>query len=158
MNTPNELRPGEKIFSILLVLFSGFLFFESYKISQFKSLVTSGAMPMFASTLMFVSSIFILINTFSKNKTLKQNSFQVIKYLFPLRFILFVLLIFLYTFVIQYLGFLLASGIFLFISVWSLWEKGPLPAILISLSSIAIIYLLFRIVFKVILPIGTFFQ
>jgi hypothetical protein len=158
MNTPNELRPGEKIFSILLVLFSGFLFFESYKISQFKSLVTSGAMPMFASTLMFVSSIFILINTFSKNKTLKQNSFQVIKYLFPLRFILFVLLIFLYTFVIQYLGFLLASGIFLFISVWSLWEKGPLPAILISLSSIATIYLLFRIVFKVILPIGTFFQ
>ena len=158
MNTPNELRPGEKIFSILLVLFSGFLFFESYKISQFKNLVTSGAMPMFASTLMFVSSIFILINTFSKNKTLKQNSFQVIKYLFPLRFILFVLLIFLYTFVIQYLGFLLASGIFLFISVWSLWEKGPLPAILISLSSIATIYLLFRIVFKVILPIGTFFQ
>lgn len=158
MNTPNELRPGEKIFSILLVLFSGFLFFESYKISQFKSLVTSGAMPMFASTLMFVSSIFILINTFSKNKTLKQNSFQVIKYLFPLRFILFVLLIFLYTFVIQYLGFLLASGIFLFISVWSLWEKGSLPAILISLSSIATIYLLFRIVFKVILPIGTFFQ
>ena len=158
MNTPNELRPGEKIFSILLVLFSGFLFFESYKISQFKSLVTSGAMPMFASTLMFVSSIFILINTFSKNKTLKQNSFQVIKYLFPLRFILFVLLIFLYTFVIQYLGFLLASGIFLFISVWSLWEKGALPAILISLSSIASIYLLFRIVFKVILPIGTFFQ
>ena len=158
MNTPNELRPGEKIFSILLVLFSGFLFFESYKISQFKSLVTSGAMPMFASTLMFVSSIFILINTFSKNKTLKQNSFQVIKYLFPLRFILFVLLIFLYTFVIQYLGFLLASGIFLFITVWSLCEKGPLPAILISLSSIATIYLLFRIVFKVILPIGTFFQ
>ena len=158
MNTPNELRPGEKIFSILLVLFSGFLFFESYKISQFKSLVTSGAMPMFASTLMFASSIFILINTFSKNKTLKQNSFQVIKYLFPLRFILFVLLIFLYTFVIQYLGFLLASGIFLFISVWSLWEKGALPAILISLSSIASIYLLFRIVFKVILPIGTFFQ
>lgn len=158
MNTPNELRPGEKIFSILLVLFSGFLFFESYKISQFKSLVTSGAMPMFASTLMFVSSIFILINTFSKDKTLKQNSFQVIKYLFPLRFILFVLLVFLYTFVIQYLGFLLASGIFLFISVWSLWEKGALPAILISLSSIASIYLLFRIVFKVILPIGTFFQ
>jgi len=158
MNTPNELRPGEKIFSILLVLFSGFLFFESYKISQFKSLVTSGAMPMFASTLMFISSIFIFLKTLKKDPKTNFNLVNVIQYLLPKQLIFFSALILVYVLAIPYFGFTLCSGFFLIISISTLWNKGVLWSLTISIFSVTLIYFLFRIIFQVILPSGSFWS
>ena len=40
MNKSKKLRPGEKVFSFILIIFSAILFFESYKISGFSGLTT----------------------------------------------------------------------------------------------------------------------
>ena len=158
MNKSKNLRPGEKVFSVILIIFSAILFFESYKISGFSGLTTSGAMPMFASTLMLISSIFIFLETLKKDSKNKFNLLKVTQYLLPKQLIFFVSLVLIYVLAIPYFGFTLSSGTFLIISILNLWNKGILWSLGVSVFSIAVIYFLFRIVFQVILPLGSYWS
>ena len=158
MNKSKKLRPGEKVFSVILIIFSAILFFESYKISGFSGLTTSGAMPMFASTLMFISSIFIFLETLKKDSKNKFNLLKVTQYLLPKQLIFFVSLVLIYVLAIPYFGFTLSSGTFLIISILNLWNKGFVWSLGVSALSIAVIYFLFRIIFQVILPLGSFWS
>ena len=158
MNKSKKLRPGEKVFSFILIIFSLILFFESYKISGFSGLTTSGAMPMFASTLMLIASIFIFRETLKKDPKNKFNLLKVTQYLLPKQLIFFVSLVLIYVLAIPYFGFTLSSGTFLIISILNLWNKGILWSLGVSVFSIAVIYFLFRIVFQVILPLGSYWS
>jgi len=158
MNKSKKLRPGEKVFSVILIIFSAILFFESFKISGFSGLTTSGAMPMFASTLMFIASIFIFLETLKKDPKNKFNLLKVTQYLLPKQLIFFVSLVLIYVLAIPYFGFTLSSGTFLIISILNLWNKGILWSLGVSVFSIAVIYFLFRIVFQVILPLGSYWS
>lgn len=156
MNSRNDLRPGEQTFALALLLLSGFVFSEAYSISGFKGLTTGGVMPMLAAGVMVASSLTILVRTLSRSTSAEAQT--VINYLFPLRTILFASLVALYAITIPYTGFMLASGIFLFIAIWGLWRKGPLWSLAISIVSMAMIYLLFRMVFQVVLPMGSLWR
>lgn len=156
MNTNDHLRPGERAFALALVLLSGFVFSEAYSISGFKGLTTGGVMPMLASGVMVVSSLTILAGTFSRSTSAEAQT--IIDYLLPLRVVLFAALVALYAAAIPYAGFMLASGGFLFVAIWGLWRKGPLWSLAISTVSMAAIYLLFRIVFQVVLPMGSLWR
>ena len=158
MNKSKKLRPGEKVFSVILIIFSAILFFESYKISGFSGLTTSGAMPMFASTLMLIASIFIFLETLKKDPKNKFNLLKVTQYLLPKQLIFFVSLVLIYVLAIPYFGFTLSSGTFLIISILNLWNKGIVWSLGVSVFSIAVIYFLFRIVFQVILPLGSYWS
>ncbi len=158
MNKSKKLRPGEKVFSFILIIFSAILFFESYKISGFSGLTTSGAMPMFASTLMLIASIFIFLETLKKDPKNKFNLLKVTQYLLPKQLIFFVSVVLIYVLAIPYFGFTLSSGTFLIISILSLWKKGIVWSLGVSIFSITIIYFLFRIIFQVILPLGSFWS
>ena len=158
MNKSKKLRPGEKVFSVILIIFSAILFFESFKISGFSGLTTSGAMPMFASTLMFIASIFIFLETLKKDPKNKFNLLKVTQYLLPKQLIFFVSLVLIYVLAIPYFGFTLSSGTFLIISILNLWDKGFVWSLGVSALSIAVIYFLFRIVFQVILPLGSYWS
>jgi hypothetical protein len=59
-----------------------------------------------------------------------------------------------YTIALDALGFVAASFLFLVVSILYLQRSGVIRAILISAGSIAIIYLLFRVIFTVVLPRG----
>lgn len=156
MNSRNDLRPGERAFALALLLLSGFVFSEAYSISGFKGLTTGGVMPMLAAGVMVASSLTTLVGTLSRSTSPEAQT--IINYLFPLRAILFASLVALYATTIPYAGFMLASGIFLFIAIWGLWRKGPLWSLAISIASMAVIYLLFRMVFQVVLPIGSLWR
>ena len=158
MNKSKKLRPGEKVFSFILIIFSVILFFESYKISGFSGLTTSGAMPMFASTIMLIASIFIFRETLKKDSKNKFNLLKVTQYLLPKQLIFFVSLVLIYVLAIPYFGFTLSSGTFLIISILNLWNKGFVWSLGVSALSIAVIYFLFRIVFQVILPSGSYWS
>lgn len=156
---PNDtLRPGERLFALLLVIFAGYAFWESYGISGFSGLTTGGVMPLLASGTMVLTGVVILSDTFRKPRNPEIGITGLIEYLFPLRVVLFTLLVAIYVAVIPSIGFLAASGGLLFVTIWALWRKGPLPALLISLLSIAAIYVLFRVVFQVVLPIGSLWR
>ncbi len=157
MQTSEQLRPGERSFALLLVLAAGFVFSEAYAISGFRGLTTGGVMPMLAAGVMLVSSLFILADTLRKPRN-ASGLRALLVYLLPLRVMLFTGLVAIYAALIPGLGFLAASGVFLFVAIWALWRKGPLKAAALSGFSILAIYLLFRVVFQVVLPLGSLWQ
>lgn len=73
----------------------------------------------------------------------------------PQRVIVVTVLLALYVTAMPTLGFLLCSGLFLFISISYLWKKPLWLSLCVSLASLFIIHILFRRVFQVILPEGT---
>lgn len=158
MKTPDTLRPGERLFALLLVIFAAYAFWESYEISGFKGLTTGGVMPMLASGVMVLTGLVILVEALRNLPAAEGGAKGLVAYLFPIRVVLFTLLVALYVAVIPSFGFLPASGALIFVAVWALWRKGPFWSLAISLFSIAVIYLLFRVVFKVVLPMGSLWQ
>ncbi|SHH31443.1 tripartite tricarboxylate transporter TctB family protein [Marivita hallyeonensis] len=158
MKTPDTLRPGERLFALLLVLFAGYAFWESYRISGLDGLTTGGVLPMLASAVMLVTGLVILSETLRKPRADDSGISGLVAYLLPLRVVLFTALVAVYVAVIPVLGFLPASGGLLFIAIWALWRKGPLRSMAISLLSVGVIYLLFRVVFQVVLPMGSLWQ
>jgi hypothetical protein len=158
MKTPDTLRPGERLFALLLVVFAAYAFWESYEISGFTGLTTAGVMPMLASGVMVLTGLVILVEALRSPPAADSSTKGLVTYLFPLRVVLFTLLVALYVAVMPGVGFLPASGALIFIAVWALWRKGPFWSLAISLFSIAVIYLLFRVVFKVMLPMGSLWQ
>ncbi|MEM8686921.1 MAG: tripartite tricarboxylate transporter TctB family protein [Pseudomonadota bacterium] len=158
MKSPDTLRPGERAFALLLVCFAGYAFWESYAISGFKGLTTGGVMPMLASGVMVATGLVILGGSLRKAAPLQSGLQGIVAYLFPLRVVLFTLLLTVYVAAIPSAGFLLSSGVLLFVAVWWLWRKGPLWALLISFVSIGVIHVLFRVVFQVVLPMGSWWR
>lgn len=158
MKTPDTLRPGERLFALLLVVFAGYAFRESYGISGFRGLTTGGVMPMLASGVMLVTAIVILAETLRRPPAAESGLRGLQAYLFPLRVVLFTLLVAGFVAAIPVAGFLPSSGALLFVAIWGLWRRGPLAALAISALSVAAIYLLFRIVFQVVLPTGSLWQ
>ena len=158
MKTPDALRPGERLFALLLVIFAGYAFWESYEISGFRGLTTGGVMPMLASGVMLVTGLVIVLDTLRHAPAPEGRVAELVAYLFPLRVVLFTLLVAVYVFAIPSAGFLPASSGLLFIAIWALWKKGPVWALAIASLATGLIYFLFRVVFQVVLPVGSLWQ
>lgn len=158
MKEPDTLRPGERLFALLLVVFAGYAFWESYGISGFSGLTTGGVIPMLTSGVMLASGLAILAATLRRPPAEKGGIRALLAYLFPLRVVLFTLLVAVFVAAIPTLGFLPASAVLLFVAIWALWRKGPFLALVISALSVGVIYLLFRVVFQVVLPSGSLWQ
>jgi hypothetical protein len=107
---------------------------------------------------MVLTGLVILVDTLRSPRVPDSGFSGLIAYLFPLRIVLFTLLVAAYVAVIPSVGFLAASGGLLFVSIWALWRKGPVWSLAISLLSIGAIYVLFRVVFQVVLPIGSLWR
>jgi len=156
MDATEQRRPGERIFGLLLVLISGFILSEAYAISGFKGMTTGGVMPMLASGIMLISSVCIVIGTWQRPPPDDPGFIAFVRYLLPLRVVFFANLVAIYAVLIPSLGFLAATGGFLFISIWLLWRRGPVWSLAIAAFSTAVIHILFRMVFQVVLPSGMF--
>ncbi|RVU36668.1 tripartite tricarboxylate transporter TctB family protein [Hwanghaeella grinnelliae] len=154
-STSTPLRPGERLFALLLVLFAALVFWQSYEISGFKGLTTGGVMPMFASGVMVATSIFLLSRTLAKPQNGDGSLAGLAAFLFPLRVVLFALAVLGYVISIPVIGFLPASAVFLFVAIWRLWKTGVLRAGFVTVVAVGAIHVLFRIVFQVVLPSGS---
>jgi hypothetical protein len=53
---------------------------------------------------------------------------------------------------LERIGFLISSLAFLFLSIWYLYRRNPLLIAAISVGAFAVIYVVFRYVFSVLLP------
>lgn len=146
-------RPGEVVFAALMLVLSLFLFWQAVKISGFSSKSSPGAFPMAATAVMVLASLF----TVAKTLRLPSGETGLVAFrmqIMPNLFLLFGGLIVLYGAIMQSLGFVLASLVFLFGGIWLLYRRGPVIAFGYALLSIIIVYVIFRLVFKVVLPEG----
>ena len=160
MTPPPDLRPGEIAFALILLGFSLFAFSQAYGISGFSGMTTGGVMPMLATGVMTVSAGFILRDALARWRAGPGGLrlAETARFLFPVRLLLFAALLAAYGAAIPRAGFLAASAAFLFVSIALLWRRGPLWAAGITALSILSVYVIFRLVFRVVLPTGTLWQ
>lgn len=151
MQTNQPRRPGELVFNIAMVAGSLFLLWSAYGISGFEALSTPGAIPMVTTAIMVLCGGLILRDTLRKSPVEGET---IAKDILPMPVIVTIAAIAAYALVLKPLGFLPTSFLFLTVLVRYLSGGSTLRAAVISLVTVAVIYLLFRIVFTVLMPPG----
>jgi putative tricarboxylic transport membrane protein len=153
-------RPGELVFSIILIAFALAAFWQAFDISGFKGLSTPGVFPMLATAAMVVASIFNLVSLFRSPPPSTQHGSVAERFLreyVPPRHLVVFALLAAYVLTMPFLGFLVGSGIFLVAMIQFLWRKNLLVTLLISTVALALVYFVFRTLFQVVLPQGSLF-
>lgn len=156
MSTQAPRRPGELAFAVLMLVFSLWLFWEATRISGFSGLSTPGIFPMLASGLMVVSALAILRKAAGR-RAAEGGVRRLLAEVTPLRQVVMLALVGAYVAAMPWLGFLVSSGLFLFLGIQFLWRRNIVLTAAISAASLGAIYLLFRVIFQVVLPKGTLF-
>lgn len=144
-------RPGELVFTILLMIGSGALLWNAYGIAGFEALSSPGAIPMATAAVMLLSSIIILVKTARlKLVTNETMSKDILPWLVIVMFVLLVA----FGIALKPLGFIPTAAIFLILSMKLMARRSWPVTLLIALGSLVVIWLIFRIVFTVLLPAG----
>jgi putative tricarboxylic transport membrane protein len=151
MQTNQPRRPGELVFNIAMVVGSLFLLWSAYGISGFEALSAPGAIPMVTTAIMVLCGGLILRDTLRKGPVQGET---IAKDILPMPVIVTIAAIAAYALVLKPLGFLPTSFLFLTVLVRYLSKGSLLRSAVISLVTVAVIYLLFRIVFTVLMPPG----
>jgi putative tricarboxylic transport membrane protein len=151
MDAARIRNPGEAVFAVLMLAFSVFLFWHAYRISGFSSLSSPGAFPMAVTAAMVVSACVIVFRTLQMPAA-ASGSFRT--EVLDGTLALFAALNIFYAVALEPLGFVLTSFLFLFASILLLHKRGPGPALLYAVVSVVAVYIIFRLIFKVVLPEG----
>lgn len=141
-------RRGESLFGLVMLVLAIGLFWQSWRIAGFSALSSPGAFPLAASFTMVVAAVIVVIGDMRRQAARDDAA------ILPFNVIVFTAFIAVYAALIEPLGFLPASFLFLFAGTKFLCKGGWLATAAISVLSLAAIYILFRIVFKVVLPEG----
>ncbi|WP_417507461.1 tripartite tricarboxylate transporter TctB family protein [Marinomonas gallaica] len=143
--------PGERLFSVLLVIFSVFILWRAYLISGFSELSSAGAIPLGASAMMVITSCIALAQSL---KTPAVEGARFFQHCFPVVVGFVMALVAVYAVLLEQLGFIATSFAFLFIALRALTRRSTLWVLGLTLVSLVIIYVIFRLIFQIILPEG----
>ncbi len=151
MQSQPPRRPGELIFTLAMVGGSLFLLWSAYGIAGFEALSSPGAVPLVTTAVMAVCGLLILRDTLRKPA---QTSETVARDILPMPVVVTIAMVGAYALLLKPLGFLPTSFLFLTVLIRFLAGYSLPRAALISLATVALIYLLFRVVFTVLMPPG----
>lgn len=151
MHDSTKKKPGETAFAVFLVILSSGLLWQSIGISGFVALSSPGAFPMAVTFAMLVSSGIILIKTL---RLKERDPVAFFTDILPPVILVMMAMMAGYALLLKPLGFLPTSLIFLTLSVWGLRKRGPIYSFGVSLFSLALVYIIFRLVFSVLMPSG----
>lgn len=149
----NKKHPGESVFGWLVLLFSLVAFYQAYQISGFTALSGPGALPMAASAVMIIAACFIVIRN-AKRPAADTGFSALVTQVIPGSVAVFCGFILIFAVILKTVGFILTAFSFLLVSIWFLQKRGFIPAFLLALLTIVLVYIIFRLVFKVVLPEG----
>ena len=150
----DKRRPGEVFFSGFLLVASIGLLWSAWAIENPfgpNGLSAPRAIPVAATLAMVISTAIIAFKTaklpLDKSETLARD-------ILPITAVLFVLFLISYGILLRPLGFLPTSALFLIVAIKLLSKRGWIWTLTVSLTSLAVIWLIFRIVFSVLMPSG----
>ncbi|TYC63469.1 tripartite tricarboxylate transporter TctB family protein [Rhodobacterales bacterium] len=144
-------RPGELAFAALMLLASLGLLWSAYGISGFEALSSPGTVPMATTLVMVVAALIVVVKTALQPKTTTET---LAKDILPGIVIIFAAMLVAYGFLLKPLGFIPTSALFLTASIKILAKRSWAWTLLVSLGSLVVIWLIFRIVFTVLMPVG----
>ncbi len=159
MTKPPEPRlPGELTFVLVLLLFGATALWQAYRISGFTSWSSPGAVPMLAALVLLGAALRIALTAWRQppadvpeGSTLSAQFGHV---LLPRVIVAFTLLIVLYMFALEPLGFVVSSFLFLAAGMWVLGSRRVVYNLAISAICLAAVYVIFQTAFSVVLPAG----
>lgn len=158
MHTSHPRLAGELTFMALLVLFSVFMLWASYSISSFESLAAPGTFPVVCSLAMLVTGGINVVKTARAKLNLENGETWLQQFgrkVTPVQLIAFTVLIVMYMLGMEVIGFLLASYLFLAISMYLLGSHRVGLNLLVSAVVLVAIFIVFRTAFSVVLPAGS---
>ena len=162
MHTPRRRLAGELVFTVALVAGSAFLLWTAYGISGFSSLTSAGAFPMVAAALMLVCGLVTIVHTLrtppADGPAGEAPFARFVRQLTPPVLVAFTVAIAAYMLLLERLGFVLASYLFLVGSMFLLGSRRVLLNLFVSAASLAAIYVIFQTMFAVVLPKGSWLQ
>jgi putative tricarboxylic transport membrane protein len=144
-------RPGELVFNILMLAGSLFLLWSAYGISGFEALSAPGAVPMVTTLAMVICALLILRDTLRKSPVTGE---KLERDILPLPVLVTIAMIAAYALLLKPLGFVPTSLVFLAVMIRYLARCSLPRAVLLSVGIVALIYLVFRLVFTVLMPAG----
>lgn len=156
MHRSRQRLPGELAFVGLLLIFALLVLFLAYRISGFSGASSAGVFPMLAGLTMVGSAAAILLRTLRMRPA--PDGGGVLRAFFaritPTEIAVYGLIVIAFMLALEPLGFVIAALLFLLISFLYLERGRIVRAVLVSVGAVALILLIFRHVFKVILPEG----
>ena len=158
MNEPGQRLAGEVVFIVLLLTISAFMLWTSYMISGFSSPSSPGSFPLAASFTMVVSGLVILSNTLRAKaaEPLPGQSLlgTFLRQLTPTIIVTFVLAVLGYMLILEQLGFVLSSFLYLLVGMRLLGSRNLKTNLFAATVALAGIYIVFKTAFSVVLPQG----
>ena len=162
MHPPRKRLAGELVFMLALLAFSLFMLWTAFGISKFESLTSAGAFPMVATAVMVLCALQMVRRTATLERAASPGdeslAKQFLRQLTPLVVVSFTLAIAAYMLLLAPLGFLVASYLFLVVSMGLLGSRRWGLNLLVSALALAAIYVIFQTIFSVVLPAGTWLQ
>ncbi|MEA3251796.1 MAG: tripartite tricarboxylate transporter TctB family protein [Pseudomonadota bacterium] len=156
MSNEQQLKTGERAFNALLLLLSVGVFYEAYQIAGFDLPNSAGAFPLLLGAIMIGSMLAILWGQRHHPKPDTTGALdearQFVQQHFPLPIVIFSVLALCYLFLLELLGFLPATVLFLFVSQVFLRRGRFLASLIITAVATGVIYALFKLLFQVYLP------
>ena len=156
MKKIKKLRAGENLFAWLMMALSLFVLIQAYLISGFSSISSAGPFPMVAAAIMVVAMVLILLNNRKLAKPdadgLKDELHQAARQVLPKVFLVYTGVIIGYMILIRPLHFLPSSFAFLLVSMIYLKGSTVIKSLIISILTLACIYIVFQYFFRVVLP------
>ncbi len=148
-----ERRPGEALFAAFLLIASLVLLWKAYGISGFEALSAPGSVPMATTLVMVVTAAIVLLRTLRlplvKGETIAKD-------IFPRVVALFVVFLIAFGLMLKPVGFVPTAALFLLVSIKLLSRRSWRFTITVSLVSLVVIWVIFRVVFTVLMPAGVF--
>lgn len=148
-----SLPKGELKMLALLFVVSAALFADSLRSPGFFQGLSKGpgSIPQLVSGALILMIIGLMISTLRKGY--KEGSFSdVVHYLFNKEVVQLLVAVGVYGLIIEPVGFVLSSILFLVVTMYILDRKQIVRKILISVGTIAMLYLIFSTLFQVVLP------
>lgn len=148
---PDRRRPGELGFALFLTAVSAYLLYSAYGISGFSALSAPGSVPMATTFAMLVAAAIVAIRT-ARLKRVTHETLS--RDILPGMVIFFVGLLIAFGLMLRPLGFVTTAALFLIVSLKVLTRRGWGYTLALSLGSLVVIWIVFRVVFTVLLPAG----
>ena len=155
-------KPGERWFLAALTLVSALALWHAYAISGFTSASGPGVFPMLAAATMLLTALGL---TLARLRAAGEGprGLEGLLWIVPPRTAIFLALVLGFVLLIPPLGFMVAAGLFLFAAIainWrhDSWRRGLLASGLVTAVVLALVWLVFRVAFQVVLPSGTLWR
>ncbi len=146
-----ERRPGEALFALFLLLSSLALLWDAYGIAGFSRLSSAGAIPLATTAAMVLTSGVVLFRALRAHLVATETVWRDI---LPPNVIVLAALLVTYGVLLRPLGFLPTSALFLIVAIRFLSGRSWIFTLTVSLGSLLVIWILFRVVFSVLMPAG----